>query len=376
MKILFLIRSLETGGAERQLVVLANALAQRGHEVHVAVYYSGGALSGELASAVQLHWLEKRGRWDVVGFLSRLRRLVSQLQPDAIHGYLPTANLLALLAGRGFYKTPVVWGVRTAFMDLTRYYYMARVVAYLERRLSGSADAIICNSENGKLHALTRGFAGANMVAVANGIDTQRFRPDPALRQRVRDEWRIAEQQFLVGLVGRIDPMKDHDTFLHAAAIVAATSRESRFVCVGGGDGGFAKNLRSLAIRLGLADILLWVGRREDIPAVLNGIDLLVSSSIGEGFANVLGEAMACGTPCVATNVGDSSVIAGDLGLMVPPANAQQLAAAILALQQEPPGMRRQRGLAAREHIVRNFSVERLASATEQVLLATIAGTR
>ncbi|MGE4552769.1 MAG: glycosyltransferase, partial [Desulfovibrionaceae bacterium] len=241
----FLIRSLETGGAERQVLVLADGLARRGHAVDLAVFYGGGALERDLAgSPVTLHHLDKRGRWDVGPFFLRLVRLLRRLRPDAIYGFLGTANLLAVLARPLLRPAPAaLWGVRTSDMELARYGRLPWLHFQVERRLSFLPDRVVYNSRAGRDFALSQGFSRRNAEVVPNGIDTARFAPDEAARARLRAEWEAPEDVPLVGLAARLDPVKDHETFLRAAAILVRTRPEARFVCAGDGPEPYARSL-------------------------------------------------------------------------------------------------------------------------------------
>jgi glycosyltransferase involved in cell wall biosynthesis len=161
--------------------------------------------------------------------------------------------------------------------------------------------------------------------------------------------------------------MKDHPNFLNAAALLAKKRKETRFVCVGGGPDDYQASLHRLARSLGLEERLLWVGIREDMPAVHNALDVAVSSSsYGEGSSNVIGEAMACGVPCVVTNVGDSAWVVGDTGMVVPPKNPVALMNAIDRSLDEPLCSPAQ----IRRRIVERLSVETLVVDTERTLLA------
>jgi glycosyltransferase involved in cell wall biosynthesis len=142
----------------------------------------------------------------------------------------------------------------------------------------------------------------------------------------VRDEWGIDDEAITIGLVGRLDPMKDHATFLRAAKIFNQKERRVRFVCVGDGKEPYKSEIHSLCKVLGLNGHLIWAGEREDMPSVYNAIDIVTSSSSGEGFPNVIGEAMACGVLCVVTDVGDSAIIVGETGNVVPSEDPQALA--------------------------------------------------
>jgi glycosyltransferase involved in cell wall biosynthesis len=333
----------------------------------VLVFYGGYGLEQELReSGIAVEPLGKSGRWDVAGFVCRLYRALRRERPDVVHGYLGTPNKLIGVLKPFLRGARVVWGVRAANMDLTRYDRVARWSYRAEARLSPLADLIICNSRAGFEHAVSKGFPAEKMIVIPNGIDTLRFRPDAEARARVRGEWRVGEGEKLIGLVARLDPMKDHPTFLRAAAEYSRERPDVRFVCVGDGPPDYSHELRELAASSGLDGRLIWAGKRADTPAVYNALDVAVSSSYGEGFSNVIGEAMACGTPCVVTDVGDSAWIVGEAGVVVAPQNPRALAQAWRAL---PWGDLAQLGGRARRRVEENFSHALLVERTEAVLL-------
>ena len=367
--ILFLARSLDRGGAERQLVMLAKGLVDRGHTVSVAVFFTGGVYENELAeTGVRVIRLGKKGRWDVLPFLSRLARLLRKERPAVLHGYLGVPNILVAALRPLVPGTRIVWGVRASNMDLSRYDWLSRLAYALERRLARFADCIIANSDAGKRYAVANGFPEDKIDVVHNGIDTEFFRFDPEGRELVRAEWGVGEHEILVGLVGRLDPMKDHPIFLEAASRIALDRRDVRFVCVGGGPAAYAEALKQRATALGLTNQLIWVGSRDDMPAVYSALDIASSSSYGEGFSNTIAEAMACEVPCVVTDVGDSALIVGDTGSVVPPNDNNALAVAIRHLVDQPREERRRLGDACRARVVSEFGIDRLVQRTEQVL--------
>lgn len=365
MKILFLIRSLETGGAERQLVLTALGLAERGHSVTVITFYNGGFYEAELKhSAVQLRSLGKTGRWDLIGFYGRLIKQLRLESPDVLYSFLDSADVFAILCKPFLPHAKIVWGVRASNMDLSKFPWISRWSYKAECFLSRFTDRIIVNSQTGLQYAVLNGFPKAKMQVIHNGIDTQGFKPDTALRDSLRTEWSITNQQILIGLVGRIDPMKGHEVFLQAAKLVSAANSNARFLCVGEGGLVLTNHLKTLAAQLNIDSVLIWAGARSDMPAVYNALDILVSASLSEGFSNVIAEAMACGTPCVVTDVGDSAAIVGNCGQVVPPNNAQALVKAVLA-QINIKGSRK----IYRNRIESMFSLETALNKTEAELI-------
>jgi len=369
-RVALLIRSLNYGGAEMQLTILADGLARSGHAVTVLVFYPNGPLRERLSPAVKVRCIEKCGRWDVVGFLRNLLRALDEERPDVLYAFLPVANLLACLARLRSPKVKLAWGVRASDVDLTRYDWLSRLTYWLERRSSRCPDLIIANSEAGRRYAVSRGFPDDNrFIVIPNGIDVDHFRPDPSLRADVRTEWGILPDETLVGIVARLDPMKDYPNFLESAAKLARRKNGLRFVSVGTGPQDYAATLRERASALGLDNSLIWTGPRGDLPAVYNALDLLVSSSaFGEGFSNVLGEAMSCGVPCVATDVGDAREILGESGAVVPPGDSEALVVAILNLLERARMEGASLGARVRQRISENFSVEMLVQRTEAAL--------
>jgi glycosyltransferase involved in cell wall biosynthesis len=366
-RILFLIRSLGHGGAERQLVTLARGLSEQGFGVTIATFYPGGPLERELGgSAVTLQHLAKRGRWDVAGFIRRLAAFARKVDPHIIHGYMPTSNLLATAVRVVVPRTRLVWGVRASGLDRSQYDWLARREFDASRMLARRADLIIANSYQGARWHREQGYPERRLVVIPNGIDVQRFRPDEAARRRRRAAWGIPESAFLVGLVGRLDPMKDHPTFLRAAARLAATVPEARFVCVGEGPTSYADELRALGESLGLGARLRWEPPGVDVHESYAALDVLASTSaFGEGFSNVIGEAMACGIPCAVSDCADAARIVGDTGLVVPVGDPAATAAAWDRLRAtDRPVL----GGAARARIVSEFSVELLVARTADAL--------
>lgn len=369
MKIAFLTRSLEYGGAERQLAALALGLKARGDDVSIMMFYGGGPMEAELRQAgVPLIDLRKRGRWDLFALPLRLVKVLRRDRPDVVYSILPPQNLLAGLLRPAFRPTRVVWGIRASTFDLSGYDWLTRWSYTLERRLSSLPDLVIVNSQAGLNALIAGGFPVSKTRLVSNGIDCRRFRPDPGARQRVREEWGVADGEHLVGLVARFDPLKDPETFLNAAALLAAERKRSRFVCVGDGPAKITGQLRTLAQRLDLSDRMIWAGARNDMPAVYNALDVLCLSSISEGFPNVIGEAMACGVACVVTDVGDSARIVGGTGIVVPPRDPGALAEGWRRMLELSAKDRAELGDRVRSRIQEAFSIEALCRNVTQAL--------
>jgi glycosyltransferase involved in cell wall biosynthesis len=370
LNVLFIIRSLECGGAERQLTLLANGLAARGHRVTVAVLYSGGMREKDLTPAVQLERINKRSRGDFAGAFSRLRSLVKTLRPDIVHGYLTAGNLAATSTRLMSSGAKVIWAVRDSNMDLRRYSSMTRWSSRVASLLAFTADSVIANSRAGLGHAVRSGYPASRIAHVPNGIDVDEFYPDPRGASSFRQRLGIEPNRPLIGMVGRLDPMKDHECFLEAAAALKKRLPEAHFICAGDGSAERRLKLLQVAGTLELTRSMHWIRSCPEMRALYSALDVFcLSSRYGEGFPNVLGEAMACARPCVATDVGDSAAVAGDAASVVPHSDPQALAAAVEA------NLSRRSVPEARERIVTEFSLGRMIDRTEALLLSCMTST-
>lgn len=386
MRILMSIPSLAPGGAERQFAELASGLAARGHQVLAVTLgqggssFSGSFLSGQgqdeplalCLGKARLVSLGKASRLDNLRVALSLAGLLRREKPQVHYAFLPSCCVLGGLLQPFFPAVRLVMGVRASSLDQATAGYgrAGRMLHAVQARLAGRADRIIANSRAGREHCLERGFPPQRTLVVENGIDTDRLQPHKTLGTGLRKHWGVEAGERLVGLVARLDPMKDHANFLQAAALLATRRTDVRFVCVGSGPEDYASGLRAKALALGLGQRLLWAGQGTDMPRIYNALDLLcLSSAYGEGFPNVLGEAMSCGVPCVTTDVGDAALLVGAAGGVVPPRQATALAAGLEAMLGRVAHDGEAVSRACRERIVAHYDVQRMVAATETRLL-------
>ena len=369
MKLLFLVPRLDVGGAQRQLCLVSGGLRAAGHSVLVASLVPGGAFRANLLSlGIPTICIGDRER-PSPRLLTRLLALIEREQPEILHSYLPSANVLAALA-KGFYpRLPVVWGLRVTEGDSRPYSALHRVIYFLERNLPWSADLMIANAPSVREAAITAGLPADRIEVVPNGFDADGFRVDREGRKRMRATWGIGETERLIGVVGRLDPMKGHEVFLEAARRIASQDPRLRFVCVGPDPYGRRPELQALTRRLGLGNRVSWCGSESRIQEVYSALDVLCHPSIfGEGFPNVIAEAMLCEVPCVATDVGHSRELVRGVGALVSPGDAEALADGLRAvLQRSGPRSAAARRV-GREHIVKAFPVQALVDRTEAAL--------
>ncbi|MBV1888829.1 MAG: glycosyltransferase, partial [Proteobacteria bacterium] len=302
-------------------------------------------------------------------FLIRLVRVLRLESPKVIYSFLGVSNILAVVMRPAFKSGRIIWSIRASNMDLKQYDRLSRWNYWLECRLARFSDLIIANSHAGMKFAVENGFPKEKITIIPNGIDTKHFDIDEATDNALREKWGIAGDERIIGVVGRIDPMKGIPIFLKAATIIRKHNLQVRFVWVGMGEISYEKSMHQLASELGLDDLLIWAGPHADMVAVYNAFDIASSTSCyGEGFPNVLGEAMACGVPCVVTDVGDSAVVVGDTGMVVAPQDSKALADAWIKILSLNGTQLEKKALDARNRVVSKFSVGTLIKDTEKLL--------
>ena len=367
--VVLIVRSLGVGGAQVQLAVLARGLAARGWTVTVMTLYADNAMAPQLGPDVRVICVAKRGRWNMARPAVRLFDAIRCVKPDVMIGYMPDGGLLASACRVAAPRAAVVWSVRAAALDLSGD-WLARLVRWVAAKGARLADAIVCNSVAGAAYHALLGYPVARLSVIPNGIDVERFAPSEGRRERWRRSCGVAPNVLVIGIVGRMDPVKGYEVFLDSAAVLAREQPYVHFVCVGDGPERYREDLRVRASLLGLGGRVTWVAAPADMADVYNGIDVLTSASTSEGFPNVVGEAMATTLPCVVTDVGDSAAIVGDTGVVVRSNSAEAVV----------EGWRRliangaQRSAAARARVVARFGLPRMVDATEAVLDRAIAG--
>jgi len=358
------IPSLDVGGAERQLLVLAQGLNKERWNVLILTNSISQSLSDELINKVGLKVvLLKKSNMFFYPF--RLLYALYREKPCIISSYLLSAQIYTLLVRPLMPKIKIVFSVR----DSTNYsaYHGAMGIFFkmLVEKSPPFVDYYIFNSVAGRKERAR--LPDKKVHVIPNGIDTHNFHIDHEAYNFLRRETGISDDSLVVGIVGNLSPYKGYDTFIHAARIIANQMPAVHFVSIGNVDTVLGSDMRILVNELDLISSVHFLGQRRDVQRLLPGFDVFCSSSVTEGLSNAICEGMACGVPCVVTNVGDSAVIVGDTGIVVPPSDPENLASGILKLLQLSPEERRRLGVASRSRIVEHFSIQRMVSATEKV---------
>jgi glycosyltransferase involved in cell wall biosynthesis len=359
-KIVHIINSFEYGGAEMMLGnLLARADRARFEPVVVSLIDAMTLADRVVAAGVPIRVLGmKPGVPDPRG-VARLARLLRRERAGVIQTWMDHSNLIGGLAARLSTRCPLVWGVHHAnhLPGLTKRTTLMTVAA-CARLSRGVPSAIVCCSEAARTAYRERGFAAAKLTVIPNGFDTEAFRPDPSARDSVRRELGLGSETRLVGLVARYDPFKDHANFLRAAGELGAAYSDVHFLMCGQGVDESNAALVAQVEGLGLRGRCRLLGPRRDVARIQASLEVAASSSVSEAFPLAVGEAMSCGVPCVATDVGDSALIVGDAGRIVPPRDPGALAGAWRDLLDLDPDPRRRLGSAARRRIRERYDLE------------------
>jgi glycosyltransferase involved in cell wall biosynthesis len=355
LRIVHLITGLEAGGAER---MLTRVVAGSDHDRFVSLVISmttGGAMEAiQTRAGIRTETLGMpRGQADPRGII-RLLRILRAWRPHLLQTWLYHADFFGLSARLLGHRPRLLWNIRCT--ESVGSAAIRRVLS----SCSAMPDAVVVNSVAGQqFHQERLGYRPKRWEYIPNGFDTRELRPDEVVRRRLRGELGIADTSPVIGMAARYHPMKDHASFFAAAAELAQRREDIVFVLAGSGITPDNREIAATINKLGLTPRVRLLGERLDIGAVYPAFDIAtLSSAFGEGCPNVLGEAMACGVPCVATDSGDSAQLLGDTGLVVPRCDPAALAAAWERFVEMPSDERREFGRRARERIVRDYDID------------------
>jgi glycosyltransferase involved in cell wall biosynthesis len=368
------ITGLGMGGAELALSQLMQKVDKKKYTLQVVSLLGPTPLSQGLVEAgIEVTCLGmKPGRLSLWG-LYTLWKVIKEFQPSLLQTWLYHADLMGLIAGKLAGVPRILWNLRCAEMNMSQYSRLSRAVLWLNKCLSSWADGIVCNSEAGKRVHQALGYKNSCWRVIPNGVDGEKFSPLGPLQTSGRSTWAIPQDKLLIGIVGRLDPMKDYPTFFGAAHLVSTHLPSVHFMVVGTGMTPATPQVQSWISQFHLEGRITCLGEQKNMPPLLGLLDIFCSSSQGEGFPNVVAEAMACAIPCVVTDVGDSGVLVGrgithpPLGEVVPPKDPKALAQALMGLARLTPSERKERGIQGRDFILKTYSVEKMVTGFEDL---------
>ncbi len=371
MQVLHIITDFNDGGA--QAVLYRFIIADKKNTHHVISLMNIGWYGERLAKlGFPVHSLDMPRSKLTRNGLTKLYRLIREIDPDAIQTWMYHSDLIGSLVARLAGKQVIVWGIHNSDLDPAQTAFTTRAIVRTCAAISGAIPRkiISCSEEGVRVHSAL-GYQLQKMVTIPNGYDVSEFAPNLAARQELRQQWQIPEGTTLVGMVARWNPQKDHANLIAALAHLQ-TQTQSPYHCVliGSKLGTDNQTLVELLDRYRVKDRVTLLGIREDIPAVMNALDIhVLSSAYGEAFPNVVAEAMACETPCIVTDVGDAGLIVGDAGWVVPSSDAVRLGDAMagaIELMSDLPAWQ-QRQAQCRQRIEANFSVQNMVAKYNEV---------
>lgn len=361
MKVTHVIGTLADGGAEIMLYRLLSNTDNTKVESRVIALRDfidpWGHRLREMGIPVEVLGLE-RGVPNPMG-VARLARMLRADRPDVVQTWMWHSDLIGGLAAKLAGGIPVAWGVHSSGLE---HQSTKRTTVWTSQLCTLTSswlpERIVCCADASRRAHERMGYPSQKMQVIYNGFDLSRFKPDPEARPSVREEIGAAEDALLIGMMGRFDAPKDHRNFIRAAALLRKLMPGVEFVLCGQGVDRENQELSRWSREAGIEGCLHLLGRRADVPRITAALDVAsLSSSYGEAFPLVLGEAMACGVPCVTTDVGDSAVIVGDTGIVAPPRDPVALAESWLEILEMSPARRAALGSAARRRIEENFDL-------------------
>jgi glycosyltransferase involved in cell wall biosynthesis len=363
-KVLHIITDLGQGGAEAVLYRLIGVTRDVFRHAVVSLHEEGvyGQHLRELGVPVTALGM-RRGRLSIEG-LRRLQRIIAEYRPHVMQTRLDHANLVGGLMARFAGAPPVVWAVHSTDLGPLRTSWKTRIVRRFCAQLSHTVPRLIVSDarSSAALHAKI-GFSAAKLLVVPNGVDPMSFRPDREARERMRGLWGVARDEILLGCVARWDPLKDHENLVRAVRQLSDRGHRFRCALIGRGMNAQNEELLRLIHRWGVGERLILAGASSEVAAVMNALDIHVLPSRSESLPVAVLEAMACGTPCVVTDVGDARHIVGETGWIARPQDSAALAEAIeAALVECHPGAQEPRSALCRARIIREFSLARMGA--------------
>ncbi len=363
MQIAYVLTSLGVGGAERQVVSLAERLKARGHAVLLVVLRP--RQPEEWTTTLNPVYLDMR-KTPVSFFagLARARLLLRDFHPDLIHSHTYPANMMARLFHLFGFAPPPIATIHNVYEGRWSRMLAYRLTAFLSCRTTAVSRAVAAR------FVRLKAVPARKCSVLTNGIDTGEFTPNPERRARVRAQVG-AKQEFVWLAAGRIVAAKDYPNLLRAFARVRAAIPGVR-LWIAGEDGAASAAVQAMTAELGLENSVRWLGLRRDMPALLDAADAFVLASAWEGMPLAVGEAMAMEKPVVATDVGGVRELMGDTGLIVPAGSPEVLAASMLTLMRTPSEVRSSLGRAARERIQGQFSMDAKADEWEAFYRAVL----
>lgn len=358
MRIVHIITGLKLGGTENTLYKICKHDSNNEHIV-ISLRHTGKYFSLLKKMKIKTYFLNI-SFYPLQKFFF-LIRLLRSLKPDVVQTWLVHSDLIGGIASRLAGIKNVVWNIRYSALKTKNTKLNTIIILNILSKLSYLVpQLIVVNSKKGKKVYENKGYEKKKIRYIPNGYDLSILKPDKIKKKKFKIENRIFKKIPLIGNLARYDQLKDHSNLLNALSIIR--SKQIDFFCVLAGPNIYKNiKLNKQLKKLKLEKHVKLIGVQTDITKILNGIDFFVLSSISEGFPNVVAESMACGAPCVATDVGDIRLIVNNNGWVVPPGNSIELAKMIeKALYEFKTSNWKNKSIEARLIIKKKFSIENM----------------
>jgi glycosyltransferase involved in cell wall biosynthesis len=362
--IVHVITGLYTGGAEMMLYKLLSTVNQDIYTTHVISLMDEGTIGPEISKlGIPVHTLRINKLSNPFIVVYRLVHVLRKINPGIVQGWMYHANFAVQIAC--FFlpgRTKVVWNIRHSLYKGSYEKIRTRIIIWLSRWLSRFPSRIIYNSYESSRQHEAIGYKINKSVVLPNGFDIHKFHPAPDVRVAVRNQLELDDSVMLIGMVARYHPVKDHATFLQAASLLNEQYPDVHFLLAGRGVSNRNPVLYQLVKKHGIEGFVHLFDEVSDTHCLMPAFDIFSLSSLSEGFSNVIGEAMACGVPCVVTDVGDSALIVGDYGKVVERGQPVALCRAWVELLRLDGETRREMGKMARQRIVERYSLSSIST--------------
>lgn len=363
MKIVHIITGLNNGGAEAVLYRLVTNDKKYKHIVVSLMDLGkyGPMLQDKNIEVICLNM--PKGKITFYGLMT-LYKTLKKIKPDIVQTWMYHADLLGGIVAKIAGVKKIFWNIRHTNLVVGQSSKATILVAKICAKLSSFVPQkiVCCANKSVEVHS-KMGYNKAKMVVIGNGYELDKFYPNDKAKIKIHKELNL-KTDFIFGMVGRFDAQKNHKNLLEALSLIKKKNIDFKCLLVGTNMDSGNELLNEWIKEYEIEENLVLLGQRSDIPDIMNYLDLhILSSSFGEAFPNVLCEAMACGIPCVSTDVGDASIIVGKTGWIVHPKNSEELANAInisINEKNEKLEIWKARKIECRKHIEENFSIEKM----------------
>ena len=355
--ILHIITGLSRGGAETMLYKLLAHLKQNNKYRHVVLCLFGGSDFDFLSLNIPVYFGNISRGIPSVGEIVKLRHLVSTINPDLIHGWMYHSNLASSVLAKS--EIPIIWSIHHSLHDFSNEKMLTKSIIFGCRFLSHSSSIkrIIYVSSRSMNQHEQFGFCVAKSLRIPIGFDCDIYTPNKISRDRNRSKLHYSDEHFLIGIAARYHPVKNHIGLIKAFSRIHAKLPQARLIMAGTGMVESNIELLNVINQNNLRSFICLLGEENDMAGFFSLLDLNVLYSNSEGFPNVLGESMACGTLCVSTNVGDAAEIIYNTGVVVPVGDINSFVSAVIGIANEDISTKRIKSKAARDRIQGSFSL-------------------